>query len=155
GTTRGLAIWDGATIAGAVPDLGTPSPFIEGNNNINGIAFTGDTIFVSSPRGVQLARLSERIGHWTFINNNLPVDRPAPPATFLNVSGPACDGHNLFATASGARNDTTHANIQTSFRWNPADSSWHSDFPANPQVRRMRDDFGVILATVVSDPQKP
>jgi hypothetical protein len=77
------------------------------------------------------------------------------PVELLNVTGLASDGHNLLATASGVRNDTTHANIRTSFRWFPADTLWRADFPPNPQVRRLRDDFGVILATVVTDPLRP
>ena len=47
GTTRGLAFWDGRTVAGSIPDLGTPSPFVD--NHINGIAVTGDTLMVSTP----------------------------------------------------------------------------------------------------------
>ena len=146
GTTRGLALWDGRRIAGSVPDLGTPSPFLD--NNINGIAVTGDTLFVSSPKGVQFARLSQRIATWTVINDHLPVTGPLPGQE-LNVRGLASDGHNVLTLASGVNSDSLAQSVFTSFRWFPPLGRWIPDFPSNSQVRRLRDDFGKILATTV------
>src|SRR5262245_47698939 len=47
GTTGGLALWNGSTIAGSVPDRGTPSPFA--NDQITGIAIAADTLWVGTP----------------------------------------------------------------------------------------------------------
>ena len=66
------------TVAGSVPDLGTPSPF--SNNNVNGIAITGDTLFVATPNAIYLSRLSQRPTTWTNITVTLPL-------TNLNVKG--------------------------------------------------------------------
>jgi len=154
GTTRGLALWDGTTIAGSVPDLGTPSPFLD--NNINGIAITGDTLFVSSPRGVQIARLSQQISTWTTINDGLPRDRTTNPTVLLNVTGLACDGHNVLTVASGANPGDTTQNVVTGFRWFPTARRWSGDSPTgNSQLRRLRDDFGTILGTVVGSSTLP
>jgi hypothetical protein len=144
GTTRGLALWDGHTIAGSVPDLGTPSPFLD--NNINGIAVTGDTLFISNPAGVQIARLSQHIATWTVINNGLPLTG-ALPNQELNVRGLATDGHNVFGLASGVNPLNTAQPIFTSFLWYPSQAQWNGDFPPSPSVRRLRDDFGHLLAT--------
>src|SRR5262249_8158896 len=91
GTTRGLALWNGTTIAGSIPHRGTISPFA--SNAINGIAITGDTMFVSTPPAVYLARLSQRLATWTAIPNGLPLN--------AEVFGIATDGRNLTAVASG------------------------------------------------------
>jgi hypothetical protein len=148
GTTRGLALWDGHGIAGSVPDLGTPSPFLD--NNINGIAVTGDFLFVSSPAGVQVARLSQRIQTWTVINDGLPVTGLLPNQE-LNVRGIACDGQNVLALASGVNPSNIAQGIFTSFRWVPTTNQWVIDFPAaGSGVRRLRDDFGTILATTTA-----
>ena len=148
GTTRGLAVWNGSTITGSIPDRGTASPFVD--DRINGIAITGDTLFVSSPKGVHLARLSQRPTSWSLILTGLPTGPQ------LNVFGIATDGRNLLAVASGQNPGNPQQNVLTSFRWFPSQSRWVSEFPANPSipnfpfnssVRRLRDDSGVILAT--------
>lgn len=139
GTTRGLAVWDGETIAGSIPDRGTASPFID--DRINGIAITGDTLFVSSPKGVHLARLSQRLSTWTLILTGLPTG----PA--YNISGIATNGRDLLALASGQNPSNPAQGVFTSFRWFTPLSRWISDFPSNSQVRRLRDDHGFILAT--------
>jgi hypothetical protein len=145
GTTRGLALWDGHTVAGSVPDLGTPSPFLD--NNINGIVVTGDTLFISNPLGVQIARLSQHIATWTVINSGLPLTG-ALPNQDLNVRGLASEGHNVFALASGVNPTNPTQPVFTSFLWYPSLDEWHGDFPpTSPSVRRLRDDFGRLLAT--------
>lgn len=142
GTTRGLALFDGRTVAGSIPDLGTASPFVD--DHINGIEITGDTLFVSNPKGVQTALLSERLQRWTLIDLGLPT------GTDRNVRGLASDGHNVLALASGQNPGNPAQNIFTSFRWFTPLARWISDFPANASVRRLRDDFGTVLATTPS-----
>lgn len=143
GTTRGLAVWDGETIAGSIPDRGTASPFID--DRINGICITGDTMFVSSPKGVHLARLSQRLATWQLINTGLPVG----PA--YNIVGIATNGRDLLGLASGQNPQNTAQNVFTSFRWFTPLSRWISDFPpTSSSVRRLRDDSGVILATTTN-----
>lgn len=142
GTTRGLALWNGSVLAGSIPDRGTVSPF--GSDQINGIGFTGDTMFVATPVGVYIAKKSERLTQWTKINAGLPIS-PGP-----NVTSLATDGHNVIVAASGKNPSGSGADLQTSFGWSPNTGSWVGDFPAgNPQVRRVRDDFGAILCTTV------
>jgi len=132
GTTRGLALWNGTTIAGSVPDRGTPSPF--GNDQITGVAIIGDTLFVGTPVGVYLTRLSQRLATWTLANTGLPGN-----PSVLNM---ATDGLTVVIVASGS-------GIETSFSWTGA--QWTSDFPAGvPQVRRVRDDYGTVLCTSVA-----
>ncbi len=144
GTTRGLALWDGEVVAGSVPDLGTPSPF--SNNNVNGIAITGDTLFVSTPNAIYLARQSQRPLTWTAISGSMGL-------TNLNVRGVATDGRNLLALASGQSVSNPSVSLFTSFRWVPASASWSTDFPGSgpaTSVRRLRDDHGIILATTLA-----
>lgn len=142
GTTRGLALWDGEGIAGSVPDLGTASPFVD--DRINGIVITGDTLFASSPKGVHIARLSQRLATWTLIPTGLPI------GVNLNIRGIAGDGRNVLALASGQNPNNPAQPVLTSFRWFPSQNRWGSDFPANSAVRRLRDDFGVVLATTAN-----
>jgi hypothetical protein len=146
GTTRGLALWNGSVLAGSIPDRGTPSPF--GSDRINGIAFTGDTMFVATPVGVyralksQLSSRSDTV--WKQINAGLPALDP-------NATSLATDGHNVTVAATGR--NINGSPVQTSFTWNPALASWFAEFPpGNPQVRRVRDDFGAILCTTVFTP---
>jgi len=143
GTTRGLALWDGETVAGSVPDLGTPSPF--SNNNIGGIAITGDSLFVSTPNAIYVARLSQRLTPWTQITAVFPL-------TNINVRGIATDGRTLLALISGL--NSGGGNIQSGFRWVPGTASWVIENPAGSgggqAVRRLRDDNGIILATTLA-----
>ena len=139
GTTRGLALWNGSQVAGSVPDLGTPSPFT--NNNINGVVVLGDTLVVSTPNEIYIARLSRRLTDWTPITTNFPLLN-------INVRGIASDGSLLLALVSG--DNPSGGLILTSFRWNRPAGTWSTDFPAGTngsQVRRLRDDNAVLLAT--------
>ena len=139
GTTRGLAFWDGETVAGSVPDLGTTSPFT--NNSINGIAIIGDTLVASNPDGIYVARLSERLGTWTLVSSTIQL-------TDKVVHGIASDGRDLLALVSGKNINNPLINIFTSFRWSPATNSWPVETPsASVAVRRLRDDHGIIVAT--------
>src|SRR5262245_23998864 len=136
GTTRGLALWNGSTIAGSIPDLGTDSPF--DNDRITGIGFTGDTMFVSTPVGVYIGLKSESHKNWKKINNGLPLNP--------NVTSLATDGHTITVVAEGA-NPVNGSPLHTSFTWFPSPGVWGGDFPANPLVRRVRDEHGTILST--------
>ena len=145
GTTRGLALWDGRTIAGSVPDLGTPSPF--SNNNINGIALLGDTLVASTPEGIYVARLSQRLKTWNLITGTLPLLNP-------NVRGIACDGRDLLALVSGNNPSNPTQAILAPFRWSTAGNVWLIETPGpSPEqqsVRRLRDDHGIIVATTLA-----
>lgn len=144
GTTRGLALWDGETVAGSVPDLGTPSPFT--NNNVNGVAVTGDTLVVSTPNAIYVARLSDRLATWTPITGTIGLNS-------LTIHGIATDGRDLLALVSGQTTAVPPASIFSSFRWSPASGTWPTDFPGPggaASVRRLRDDHGVVLATTIA-----
>jgi hypothetical protein len=141
GTTRGLAFWDGETVAGSVPDLGTTSPF--SNNIINGIAVLGDTLVASNPDGIYVARLSQRLSPWTLVSGTIQLNNKV-------VRGIASDGRDLLALVSG-KNITTGGDIFTSFRWSPGTNSWPVEAPAaSVAVRRLRDDHGIIVATTLA-----
>jgi hypothetical protein len=141
GTTRGLAFWDGETVAGSIPDLGTTSPF--SNNNINGIAILGDTLVASNPEGISIARLSQRLQTWTLVSGTIPLNNKV-------VHGIASDGRDLLALVSGS-NISGGGSIFTSFRWSPGTNSWPVETPpASAAVRRLRDDHGVIVATTTA-----
>jgi len=123
GTTRGIALWDGRQIAGTVPDLGTPSPFA--NNLVTGIVVFGDTLFVGTPTGIYLARLSQQLAVWTLANSGLITP---------NVIALATDGTEVFALANGA-----------SHRWSRITGTW-SVAGGNGSSRRLRSDAGRILS---------
>ena len=136
GTTRGLALWNGSVLAGSIPARGTVSPF--GSDQINGIGFTGDTMFVATPVGVYFAHKSLRLTDWTQINAGFPANP--------NVTSLATDGHNVTVIAGNNL-------ITTSFTWIPSIASWGTDFPSGtPGVRRVRDDYGTIFCTTVLQP---
>ena len=144
GTTRGLALWNGTTLAGSIPDRGTVSPF--GSDQMNGIGFTGDTMFVATPVGVYIARKSQLLRPWTQINAGLPLNP--------NVTSLATDGHTVTVVAEGT--NSSGGDVHSSFTWLPGSGAWGGDFPTgtngNPSVRRVRDDNGIILCTTVLSP---
>jgi len=136
GTTRGLALWNGSSIAGAIPDRGTTSPF--GSNQITGIVVLHDSLVVSTPVGFYLARHSERLATWTPMNAGLPLNP--------NVKSLGTDGRTMTALVSGQ--NPNGSPVTTSFTWSDNNAAWGSDFPPNnAQVRRVRDENGTILIT--------
>src|SRR5262245_4304917 len=142
GTTRGLSLWNGTTLAGSIPDRGIDT-VVFANPQINVIAITGDTMIVGTPAGAYYARKSERLAHWTAINGGLPINP--------DVRSVATDGRTVTVVAAGKNVNGT--DVLTSFTWFPQAGVWGSDFPpANALVRRVRDDFGTILATTVVSP---
>src|SRR5580765_6082872 len=53
GTPRGIAFWNGTTIAGSLPIFGQPSPFA--SDNITGIVVHRDSLWVSTSNGVYVS----------------------------------------------------------------------------------------------------
>ena len=73
GTTRGIALWNGAEIAGALPDGFNPSPFTNGSNWITGIVIHGDSTWVSTQAGVYRSRFSQGLRKWLLETDFLPT----------------------------------------------------------------------------------
>ena len=59
GTTGGLALFDGLSLAAVWPDGVNPSPFI--SNKINGIAITADSTYIATDNGVYVTRSNEGV----------------------------------------------------------------------------------------------
>src|SRR5262249_59067703 len=85
GTTRGIALWDGRVVAGAIPDGVNASPFA--SNWINGVVQLGDSVWVSTLAGIYVTRISAVPLTWSSVNQGLFA--PAP-------GGLASDGTKLF-----------------------------------------------------------
>jgi ligand-binding sensor domain-containing protein len=64
GTTRGIALWNGVEIAGALPDGFNPSPFTNGSDWITGIVIHGESVWVSTQLGVYQSRFSQGLTNW-------------------------------------------------------------------------------------------
>lgn len=124
GTQGGLALWDGTQVAGAVPDIGTASPFR--NNQVRGVVVVRDSVFVGTRDGVYVARLSERLGNWAALDSGL-VNR--------NVFSMATDGREVFALAG-----------TNPYRWNSTTGVWSVAAGAGT-VRLLRDDFGRVTCS--------
>ena len=127
GTAHGLALWDGHEIAGSVPDVGQPPPFA--NPTITGIVVYGDTLFVSTPAGIYLSRISRQLQGWTVADSGLIGP---------NVFGLAYDGRTLMALS-------TKPNVIGTLTWDNAAGVWRAAF-GNADVQRIRDDNGHILS---------
>lgn len=89
GTARGIALWNGREISGALPD-GFTFPFDTtfANPAMTGVAVMGDSLWLSTRRGVGLAQLSNLLGDWRPANQGLPS---------TDVRDLASDGTDLFA----------------------------------------------------------
>lgn len=127
GTQGGLALWDGARVAGAVPDLGTPSPFRD--NRVRGVVVVRDSVFVGTGDGVYVSLLSSGLRSWAALDSGL-VNR--------NVFSMATDGREVFALANN-----------NPYRWNMTTRRWSIAGGAGV-VRLLRDDFGRITASSAS-----
>ncbi len=130
GTPRGLALWDGRTISGAVPDGVNPSPFT--NNAITGVAVDGDTVLVGTPEGLWMARQSQNLLTWTAVNTGL----------FSTIcSGLARDGRDIVALANGG-----------TYLWRRSTATWAGPFGSDQNganvgsIRRVRGAFEGIVA---------
>ena len=128
GAGPGIALWNGAEISGSLPDGNTVSYDTTFTGApITGVAVLGDTIWVSSRRGVGFARLSTGLTDWRRVQTGM---------SGIDVDGLACDGTNLLAQSAG-----------TAYRWNGA--QWvFANYPIpvfNP-TWTLIDDAGVIVA---------
>jgi ligand-binding sensor domain-containing protein len=132
GTTRGLALWNGTTLAGSVPDRGTQSPF--DSDIITGVAIAEDTLFVGTPVGVYHTPISPQL-KWTRINAGLPTNP--------SVLSMATDGRTVLVVASGS-------GITTSLSWDAGTQQWNTDAPGTGFVRRVRDESGRLLCTTTA-----
>jgi len=126
GTQRGIALWDGDQIAGAVPDLGTPSPFR--SNVVTGIVVVHDSLFVSTEDGAYVALLSQHLAGWATIDTGF-----APGSR--SIRGLASDGHEIFALLNGA-----------TYRWSMGTKKW-SVAAGQGTVKHLRDHFRTILCS--------
>jgi hypothetical protein len=90
GTTRGLALWNGSFITGALPDGFNPSPFA--SDYVTGFVAFGDTLWVSTTLGVYRSHLSTRLTTWTLETNNIP------PFPFIGL---VTDGVTMCAVTLG------------------------------------------------------
>lgn len=127
GTSGGVALWDGNTIAGAIPDGVNPSPF--GSNSITGLIPLGDSLWVSTNNGVYVSRLSDVPLTWTAVNQNL---------VSLAIKGLATDGTSLFAFG----NTVPYIYRGSISGWNLA-----GDFAAIGQVLRLDHANGVVTVS--------
>ena len=125
GTQRGIALWDGTQIAGAVPDLGTPSPFR--SNVVTGIVVLRDSLFVSTEDGAYVSRLSQHLATWASIDTGLAANR--------NIRGLVSDGREVFALLGGA-----------TYRWNMVTKQW-GVAGGQGSVKHLRDHFHLILCS--------
>ncbi|HEY3216725.1 MAG TPA: two-component regulator propeller domain-containing protein [Candidatus Eisenbacteria bacterium] len=123
GTTQGIALWNGREIAGSLPDPNSVSfDTTFAIPSITGVVVLGDTLWLSTRRGVGFALLSTQLSDWRPQNSGLGV---------IDVARLASDGHSLFARAG-----TTVYRFRGD-RWEPE---------AGPGVvRNLADDLGVVL----------
>ena len=126
GTTGGIALWDGNTIAGAIPDGVNPSPFTI--NTITGIAQLGDSVWVSTPDGIYVSRLSQVPQTWNTVNQNLVSN---------NILGLASDGSSLFAYGN---------NVPYIFHFDTDLWGFAGNYGAIGTVVRLDDGNGVVTA---------
>jgi hypothetical protein len=126
GTRRGLALWNGREVTGALPDgITTSFDTTFALPAVSGIAVMGDSLFLATPRGAGLARLSTLLGDWR------PVNQGLPSREILSL---ASDGTDLFARVG-----------TEVYRFRFDLGQWESAGLAGP-VFTLEDDGGAILA---------
>jgi len=132
GAGPGIALWNGDEISGALPDGNTISYDTTFTGApITGIAVLGDTIWVSSRRGVGFARLSTGLTDWRRVSAGMPQ---------LDVVALASDGANLLALSAGFP-----------YRWNGA--QWVQvgyPIPVFNSTWTLIDDAGVVMAVTLN-----
>ena len=91
GTRRGIALWNGREVAGALPD-GVTTSFDTTFTlpAITGVAVMGDSLLLATPRGMGMARISALLRDWRPANLGLST---------LEVQALASDGADVFALA--------------------------------------------------------
>ena len=125
GTDHGLALWNGGEIAGTVPEGVNPSPFA--SDVISGVVLRGDSLWVSTAKGLYVSRASTGLSSW-----GGPADTAVANKALLAL---ASDGRTLMTVAGGVPrvlNETNGSWVRT------------SDIGT---VRALSDDRGVILAS--------
>ena len=140
GTTKGIALWDGHKVAGAIPDGVNASPFA--SNWIDGVVQIGDSVFVSTLAGVYVTHITEVPLTWTAINQGLFVAEPL---------GLATDGSRLF---------TFVGTVPYRFDFEAGQWRFAGNWPAVGKVARLSDDNGVVAIATPSgiyrwDPAAP
>jgi hypothetical protein len=90
GTERGIALWNGREIVGAVPEGVNPSPFA--SDAISGLVLRGDSLWVSTAKGLYVGRVSTGLSSWALADT-----------AFENLAllALAWDGTTLMTVAGG------------------------------------------------------
>jgi hypothetical protein len=126
GTSRGVALWNGREISGALPDGITESfDTTFASVSVTGLAQLGDSLWLSTRRGIGLAHLSAQLTDWRPMNAGL---------TATDVKAFASDGASLFAQVGGEV-----------YRWRQDLAQWQSE-PGAGVVHRLTDTQDVVLA---------
>jgi hypothetical protein len=71
GTEQGVALWNGSEITGAIPEGVNPSPFA--SDEISGVVLRGDSLWVSTAKGLYVSRASTGLSSWDAAFANLAV----------------------------------------------------------------------------------
>jgi len=162
GTERGVALWNGYEISGAVPEGVNPSPFA--SDEISGVVLRGDSLWVSTAKGLYVSRASGGLLNW-------------PLAAFANTTllALAWDGSTLMTVAGGvpqvfheaggtwiprggigtvlALSDDRGVIIASSswgvYRWNGADWALLPDSPGSSSCAVQSNPFcnGIVVST--------
>lgn len=126
GTTKGVALWNGHEIAGALPDGFTVSfDTTFAAPRITGIAVIGDTLWLSTRRGVGHAHISSLLSDWRPDNAGLGS---------TDIADLASDGADLFARAGSSI-----------YRYRSDLGRWVAE-SATGTTRNLEGDAGAILA---------
>ena len=91
GTEHGVALWNGSEIAGTVPEGVNPSPFA--SDAISGVVLRGDSLWVSTAKGLYVSRASTGLSSWAL------ADAAFEDRALLGL---AWDGSTLMTVADGA-----------------------------------------------------
>ncbi len=124
GTERGVALWNGSEIAGVVPEGVNPSPFA--SDVISGVVLRGDSLWVSTAKGLYVSRASTGLASWSLAD-----------AAFANTAmlALAWDGSTLMTVVGGVP-----------LVFEEADGTWVPSGGIGT-VLALSDDRGVILAS--------
>jgi hypothetical protein len=126
GTSRGIALWNGKEISGALPDGITQSfDTTFASISVTGVALLGDSLWLSTRRGIGLAHVSSLLADWRPMNAGLGA---------LDVSALATDGSSLLAQVGG-----------DVYRWRADLGRWSLE-PGAGVVHRLGAAQGVALA---------
>jgi ligand-binding sensor domain-containing protein len=123
GTEHGVALWNGSEIVGAIPEGVNPSPFA--SDVISGVVLRGDSLWVSTAKGLYVSRASTGLVSWALAD-----------AAFANTAllALAWDGATLMTVAGGVP-----------LVFDEAAGSWTSRGDIGT-VLALSDDRGVIIA---------